>query len=199
MVHLLLAAGLVGAAAPAADLEALAAALGGSSWVARFEQSYTPAGFGETAPEGGTMTLSPPLRLRFDYAGPPPRAFATDGTVVRMVDPASQTCDAFRLDRALWGRMPLAALLDPGAARAVFAVSREGPTWRLTPREPSPDLAELLVTVGADGMPSGLTVTDAGGNGNRFSFSQWRRVADPPDALFHPALDGAAPCAPPEE
>jgi outer membrane lipoprotein-sorting protein len=185
------------AAAEQDGLDRLAAALRSArAWQAEFVQLYTPEGFTEGTSDRGRLTLEPPARLRFDYTSGSPRVFATDGSVGRLVDPVAGSCDALRLEIGAWGRLPLAAVLDPPAARRAFTVEQSGQALRLTPREPSPELAEITVTFNGKGMPESVTVRDAAGNRNRFDFSRWKPAAEPPAAFFRPALPGSPPCAP---
>jgi len=188
------------AAAEPPRLEAVAAALrGAAAWQAEFSQRYLPAGFENGAEEHGVLTLAPPAALRFDYAAEPPRTFATDGAVARWVDPAGGSCTAVRLDASTWGRLPLAALLDPGAANAAFAIASEGSRLTLAAREPTPELASVVVEVGADALPARVTVVDGSGNRNELTFSGWRARPLPDAGHFRPALPGATPCEPDEE
>jgi outer membrane lipoprotein-sorting protein len=188
------------AAFPKQDaLERLASALRASpAWQADFMQVYTPEGFTEGTSEKGKVTVAPPARLRFDYTTGSPRVFATDGSIGRLVDPAAGSCDAVRLDAGDWGRLPLAALLDPVAARRAFTVESEGQTLRLSPREPSPELAGITVELDAKGMPEAVTVRDTSGTRNRFTFNRWHPVAEPSPSFFAPHLPGAPPCLPEE-
>ncbi|HQT93232.1 MAG: hypothetical protein B7Z68_07645 [Acidobacteria bacterium 21-70-11] len=191
---------LVLAANPAPDaLDRLAGALRASrGWRAAFAQEYVPEGFDTGTTERGTVALAPPARLRFDYTSGAPRIFATDGSVGRLVDPGAGTCDAVRLDAGVWARLPLSAVLDPGAARRAFVVEASGGAIRLIPREPTPDLAQVTVTIGPDDLPHEVTVRDASGNRNQFTFSGWRPDREPPLAFFQPSLPGSRPCVPEE-
>jgi outer membrane lipoprotein-sorting protein len=181
-------------------LGALAATLAGSpAWQAEFEQRFTPAGFTTPTVEAGRLALVPPNGLRFDYRSGDGRVFAVDGGVARMVDRGTGSCEAFRLDPATWGRLPLAALLDPAAAQVSFTVTAAGTGARLAPREPMPEVEEIILEPGPDGLPASIVVTDASGNRNEFSFSSWRRSAVPAGEFFRPALPGQPPCSPEEE
>jgi outer membrane lipoprotein-sorting protein len=188
------------AAVPEQDgLERLAFALRSSpAWQADFVQVYTPEGFAEGTSENGTVTIVPPARLRFDYTSGSPRVFATDGSIGRLVDPPAGSCDAVRLDAGDWGRLPLAALLDPAATRKAFTVSSDGQTLNLSPRQANPELAGITVELDVKGMPEAVTVHDTSGTRNRFTFNRWRAVARPAPSFFEPHLPGARPC-PPEE
>jgi outer membrane lipoprotein-sorting protein len=178
-------------------LDRLAAALrAAKAWRAAFEQVYTPEGFTQGTTESGHLTLVPPGRLRFDYTSGSPRVFASDGSIGRLVDPAAGSCDAVRLDTGSWSRLPLAAALDPAAARRAFSVESRGPSLRLIPLAPSPELVEITVALDAEGMPASVTVRDPAGNSNRFNFTHWKSAAEPPAAFFRPALPGSSPCQP---
>jgi outer membrane lipoprotein-sorting protein len=200
MWSLLLSAALSSAASGAPSLETLAAAINAApAWRSDFVQRYVPAGFTDGTTDQGVVTIAPPVRLRFEYRGESVQVFAVDGAVVRMVDPEAGTCDALRLDSATWGRLPLAALLDPAAAGRVFTTATRGAALVLVPREPMPELAELEVTVGRDGLPATVVVLDGAGNRNEFSFRDWRRQRDPGVDRFRPALAGQEPCVPDQE
>lgn len=196
MWSLLLFAALSFAPSGPATLESLAAALRSvPAWHAAFDQRYLPAGFDKGTEERGSVLLASPLRIRFEYATGH-RVFAVDGNVVRFVDGEAGTCDATALDRTTWGRLPLAALLDPGATQRAFRVEGDGRTIRLVPKDPMPEIAEIEVTVDRDGLPASVTVRDASGNRNELTFTSWRKASDPGDGPFRPALPGAPPCAP---
>lgn len=180
-------------------LDRLAAALrGAAGWQAGFVQKYTPEGFDTGTTESGTLTLSPPSLLRFDYTSGAPRVFASDGSIGRLVDPGAGSCTAVRLDSGAWGRLPLAAALDPAASRRAFLVDAGGRTLRLVPKDPTPELAEITIHLDTGGLPADLTVRDASGSRNEFTFSGWQRRAPPPSAFFRPSLPGLPPCAPEE-
>jgi outer membrane lipoprotein-sorting protein len=189
------------AATPGGDasLEQVAAALRHAPcWHSEFTQRYVPAGFETGASERGTLIVAFPARLRFDYAAPASRVFATDGAIARHVDPLAGSCTAVRLDAGTWGRLPLAAILDPGAARAAFAVAVTGRTMGLTALEPTPELASIEVVVDGNGLPWRVSVIDGSGNRNEFTFTSWKAYSEPAADLFRPALPGAQPCSPDE-
>ncbi|MFH1177559.1 MAG: outer membrane lipoprotein carrier protein LolA [Acidobacteriota bacterium] len=200
MVLLLSCLVLAAAVPKEASLDAVLAALQRSpAWRASFVQRYLPEGLEQGVSETGELTLAPPARLRFDYQGESPRTFASDGAVARLVDPLAGTCDAVHVDAATWGRIPLAVLLDPGAARGAFTIGVAGQTLRLVPRQRVPELSELLITVGDGGLPAAVVVLDAAGNRNEFRLQDWRPLAASAAELFRPSLPGGTPCLPVEE
>lgn len=192
MSSLLLAVAL--AAPPVADLEAVAAALRASpAWEATFTQRYVPAGFTRGTEESGTLLLRPPDRVRFEYSK---RVFAVRDTVARLVDLEAGTCEAVRLAQDTLDRLPLAAVLDPGAARSAFQIEAVDRTLILTPRRPTEGLSSIEVRLGGDNLPAEVVVHDTTGDRNEFRFQRWRRRSVPPDNAFSPSLPGELPCIP---
>jgi hypothetical protein len=199
MLSTLLAIALAAATPATVTLDQVSAALHRSpAWHAAFTQRYLPAGFETGASDGGRLTVAFPAMLRFDYAGQAARVFATDGAIARDVDGAAAACTAVRLDAGAWGRLPLTAILDPGAARSSFVVAAAGRTLTLTAREPTPELASIEIVVAEDELPQRVTVVDESGDRNEFGFSAWTPVPPPAPDYFRPALAGQAPCQPEE-
>ncbi len=52
------------------------------------------------------------------------------------------------------------------------------------------------MTLGPDGLPLEVTVRDASGNRNQFTFNGWRPDREPPLAFFQPSLPGLQPLRP---
>jgi|YNPBryunderm2012_1023409.scaffolds.fasta_scaffold01107_2 outer membrane lipoprotein-sorting protein len=182
------------AAPPVADLETAAAALRRApAWEVAFTQRYLPAGFTRGTEERGTLLLQPPHGARFEYAG---RVFAVNESVARWVDMAGGTCEAMRLSPESVDRLPLAAVLDPGAARATFQVEVEARTLTLIPRRPGGSVAKIVLHLAPDGLPSQIVVHDASGDRNEFHFHRWRRRNALSDNAFAPSLPGLPPCKP---
>lgn len=182
---------------PVADLEAVAAALRAApAWEAPFTQRYLPAGFVRGTEETGTLLLQPPERARFEYQG---RVFALRGTVARLVDLQAGTCEAIRLDPATLDRMPLAAILDPGATRASFQVDTAPKSLTLTPRRPSSNIARIEIRLGENRLPTQVVVVEPGGDRNEFHFRRWMKRNLLPEDTFLPALPGKLPCNPVNE
>lgn len=192
MVGLVLAVAL--AAPQVADLETVAAALRAApAWEVPFTQRYVPAGFTRGTEEAGTLLLRPPDHVRFEYAG---RVFAVRDTVARLVDLEAGTCEAVRLAPDTLDRLPLAVVLDPGAARASFQVEAAARTLTLTPRRLDQSLARIVVRLGPDSLPVEVVVHDVSGDRNEFRFQRWKRRNVPAEDAFLPSLPGEAPCTP---
>jgi len=182
------------AAPPVADLETVAAALRRApAWEVAFTQRYVPAGFTRGSEERGTLLLQPPHKARFEYAG---RVFAVNHTVARLVDVEGGTCEAVRLSPDTLDRLPLAAVLDPGAARASFEVEAAPRALTLVPQSLSSSVAKIVLHLTPDGLPSQIVVYDSSGDRNEFHFQRWRRRGVLPDNAFAPSLPGLSPCEP---
>lgn len=180
-----------------APLERLAATLQEApAWKAEFSQVFLPAGLSRGSEEHGVVTFAHPSRLRFDYTTEPPRVFAVDGSLARMVDPEAGTCHAVTLSEGAWASLPLAALSDPGSLRAHFQVEEASGRIVLIPRNLSPELARVEVSLGEDGLPQLVVIEDGSGNRNQFRFSRWKRVKKVETGLFAPNLPGQPPCLP---
>lgn len=178
-------------------LEQLATKLQGApAWQARFSQVFLPAGLTRGSEEQGVFTFAHPSRVRFDYHTEPRRVFAVDGVLARMVDTEAGTCQAVELNQGSWASLPLVALTDPGALRALFVVEEEKDTITLVPRQPSPQLARVVVRLGAEGLPRQVLVEDGSGNRNDFRFSRWQAQKSVAKGFFSPSLPGQSPCSP---
>lgn len=178
-------------------LEQLAAKLQAApAWQAEFSQSFVPAGLSRGSQEHGTFTFAHPSRVRFDYQSDPKRTFAVDGSLARMVDAEAGTCQALELSQGAWASLPLVTLTDPGALRGFFTVEEKAQAITLMPRQPSPELARVVVHLGPDGLPQEVLVEDGSGNQNRFRFSRWRAQKTVARELFSPSLPGQPPCLP---
>ena len=185
------------AAPPAVELETVAAAVRRApAWEVTFTQRYVPVGFTRGSEETGTLLLRPPDGVRFAYAN---RVFAVLGTIARLVDLDAGSCEAARLTTDTLDRLPLSAVLDPGAARATFAVEAAARTLTLTPHEASDNPARIVLHIGADGLPTQVVVHDVSGDRNEFRLLRWRRRDAPADTVFAPSLPGLPPCQPTNE
>lgn len=166
------------------------------AWQASFSQVFLPAGLTRGSEEHGVFTFAHPSRVRFDYHTEPRRVFAVDGVLARMVDSEAGTCQAVELNEGSWASLPLVALTDPGALRALFAIAEQGNSITLVPRQPSPQLARVVVHLGSDGLPREVLVEDGSGNQNRFRFSRWQVQKSVAKGFFSPSLPGQPPCSP---
>jgi outer membrane lipoprotein-sorting protein len=188
---------LLAVALAASPLEQLAQLLQQApAWQAEFTQTFAPAGFSTTSEEKGIVTFAHPSRLRFEYTSSPKRIFAVDGTVARMVDTQTGSCQAWSLSEGSWAALPLAALSDPGKLWELFQLRQEGEKLLLFPRKPFPELEHLELVLNGQGLPAELIVEDNQANRNRFRFSRWRPLPTIAGNLFTPKAPSGQPCVP---
>jgi hypothetical protein len=199
-------------------LEALASHLRSQPvWQARYVQEYVSAGMDpgldggvvteeygstETGPadeEKGVVFIGWPDKARFDTGSPAVRRMGLDGRVVRLVDLEAESCDEHVLSEDEWRRIPLAAVLEPQRALDHFSVDVKGDDGLLLiPREAG-GVSRLEVEIGADGMPSSITIEDSQGSVNRLDFTGWAPAGTPPAGGWLPPVDGGLVCVTDEE
>jgi len=155
----------------------------------RFVQTYTPAGFSDTTPEKGRLTLQAPDRIRFEYDGAEGKVFTFDGQSARQYVAADKQILVKTLGAAERARLPILFFEKPESVLERFEVTSKpadgGLTeLTLTPR-PGADLKSLSLRVAPDGDVKRLVVVDSGGNRTAFDLSE--RKAGP----LRPATDFA--------
>lgn len=199
-------------------LEALASHLRSQPvWHARYVQEYVSAGMepgldgglvteeygsdgiASTDEEKGVVFVGWPDKARFDTGCPAIRRMGLDGRVVRLVDLEAESCDEHVLSDDEWRRIPLAAVLEPQRALDHFSVDVAGEDGLLLiPREAG-GVSRLEVEIGADGMPSSITIEDSQGSVNRLDFTGWAPAATPPAGGWLPPVEGGLVCVTDEE
>jgi outer membrane lipoprotein carrier protein len=199
---LLLAAGAPTAAPPAADAPAPTPAAAGDlarrvqgyyertkDLEARFEQTYTYAGFGRRQASSGTLKVKKPGMMRWDYDKPARKTIAVNGSKLVQWEPEEN--QAYVDERFDASAMSAAVtfLLGKGDLAREFALSGgEGGTLVLRPKEPDPRVESISLSVGPDGEVKGTRVVDGSGNANEIRFSDVRRNTGLPDAAFEVKL-----------
>ncbi|MGZ5430755.1 MAG: LolA family protein [Thermoanaerobaculia bacterium] len=153
-----------------------------------FVQTYAPAGFAETAPETGRLTLQAPDRVRFDYDGPEGKVFTFDGKAGRQLVAADRQLVVRTLTPEEIARLPLVFLESTESLLARYAA-------RATARDAG--LTELTLTPRAGGDPKSVTLlaaasgevkrlilVDAAANRTAFTFTQKMPGPKRPDSDF---------------
>ena len=158
----------------------------GAAHAARFVQTYTPAGFTSAKKESGTIWIQSPQRLRFDYTDPETKVFTYDEGEGRFYSPADKQLDVKKLSPEERARLPIVFLTRPAELAQAYSVAAEtvpdgADRLVLVPRNPSPELARLSLTLAADGAIRELAYSDEAGNRTEFRFEAWRsEKARPP-------------------
>ena len=153
-----------------------------------FVQTYAPAGFAETGPETGRLTLQAPDRVRFDYDGPEGKVFTFDGKAGRQYVAADRQLVVRTLKPEERARLPLVFLESTDALLARYT-TRAAPVdtglveLTLTPRAGA-DPKSLTLLAAATGDVKRLVFVDAAGNRTAFTFTQKMSGPKRPDSDF---------------
>jgi outer membrane lipoprotein carrier protein len=156
---------------------------------ARFQQTYTYAGFGRKQVSSGKLLVKKPGMMRWDYETPEPKTVAVKGSRLVQWEPAASQAyvderfDSTALSAAvtfLVGKGDLAKEFLPSLGRDGALV--------LTPRTPDPRVASVTLTANADGQVLGTRVQDGSGNVNELRFEDVKRNVGLKDAAFEVKL-----------
>ncbi len=156
---------------------------------ARFQQTYTYAGFGRKQVSAGRLSVKKPGMMRWDYETPEPKTVAVKGSRLVQWEPAANQAyvderfDSTALSAAvtfLVGKGDLAKEFVPSLGKDGALV--------LTPRTPDPRVASVTLTVNADGQVLGTRVLDGSGNVNELRFEDVKRNVGLKDAAFEVTL-----------
>lgn len=152
---------------------------------ARFQQTYTYAGFGRRMVSSGTLKVKKPGMMRWDYEKPARKTIAVTGS--RLVQWEPEENQAYVDERFDASAMSAAVtfLLGEGDLAREFALSGgEGGTLVLRPKEPDPRVESITLSVGPEGEVTGTRVVDGSGNVNDIRFTDVRRNPGLPDGAF---------------
>ncbi len=158
---------------------------------ARFEQTYTYAGFGRKQVSKGTLRVKKPGMMRWDYTSPAPKTVAVKGS--RLVQWEPEENQAFVDEKFDSSAMSAAVtfLLGKGDLAKEFEISESpGGALVLRPREPDPRVESIELTLGKEGDVKSTRVVDGAGNVNEIRFENVKRNAGIPDSAFDVKLPG---------
>jgi outer membrane lipoprotein carrier protein len=156
---------------------------------ARFQQTYTYAGFGRRQSSSGTLRVRKPGMIRWDYEKPERKTIAVVGS--RLVQYEPEENQAYVDERFDASAMSAAVtfLLGKGDLAREFDLSTgEGGTLVLRPKEQDPRVESIALTVGPEGEVTATRVVDGGGNANEIRFSAVRRNQGLSPAAFEVKL-----------
>jgi outer membrane lipoprotein carrier protein len=188
----LLAALLVAApAAPAPDqAEALARKVQGfyeatRDLEARFQQTYTYAGFGRRQVSSGVLKVKKPGMMRWDYEKPTAKTIAVKGARLVQYEPEERQAYVDEKFDASAMSAAVTFLLGKGDLAREFHLSLgEAGTLVLRPKEPDPRVEAIALTVGPNGEVTATRVTDGAGNVNEVKLTDVRRNPGLPEGAF---------------
>jgi outer membrane lipoprotein carrier protein len=156
---------------------------------AKFQQTYTYAGFGRRLVSSGTLRVKKPGMMRWDYEKPTPKTVAVKGS--RLVQYEPEEHQAYVDERFDASAMSAAVtfLLGKGDLAREFSLSAgEGGTLALRPRESDPRVESIVLTVGPNGEVTATRVVDGAGNVNEVKLTAVRRNPGLPDSAFEVKL-----------
>ncbi len=156
---------------------------------ARFQQTYTYAGFGRRQVSKGTLRVKKPGMMRWDYASPAEKTVAVKGSRLVQYEPdenqayVDEAFDASAMSAAV------TFLLGKGDLAKEFRLSVDASgALVLRPKEPDPRVETVALSVGPEGEVRATRVVDGAGNVNELQLSDVRRNAGIPDAAFEVKL-----------
>ena len=152
---------------------------------ARFVQSYRSGVLGHEIVESGSLSVKRPGRMRWEYEEPEIKTFVADGQSFYFYVPADRQV----IVQSQSGQRGVAVTLLSGDGSLSADFEAELPTrgegrLRLTPREPDPDVREVLVDVGPDGEILAIEVLDIQANRSRYEFYDTKTNVGLPESLF---------------
>jgi outer membrane lipoprotein carrier protein len=156
---------------------------------ARFEQTYTYAGFGRRQVSSGTLRVKKPGMMRWDYAKPAPKTVAVKGTRLVQYEPEENQAYVDERFDATAMSAAVTFLLGQGDLAREFDLSSDASgALLLTPKEEDPRVETIALTVGKDGEVLATRVVDGSRNVNEIRFSDVKRNVGLPDAAFEVKL-----------
>jgi outer membrane lipoprotein carrier protein len=143
---------------------------------ARFEQTYTYAGFGRRQVSSGALKVKKPGMIRWDYEKPSPKTVSLVGSRLVQYEPEENQAYVDEKFDASAMSAGVTFLLGKGdLAREFDLVEGEGGALVLRPKEPDPRVESIALTVGPQGEVTATRVVDGAGNVNEIRFSDVRR------------------------
>jgi outer membrane lipoprotein carrier protein len=156
---------------------------------AKFQQTYTYAGFGRRQVSSGTLRVKKPGMMRWDYEKPTAKTIAVKGARLVQFEPEEKQAYVDEKFDASAMSAAVTFLLGKGdLAREFNLAAGEGGTLLLRPKEADPRVESIALTVGASGEVSATRVTDGAGNVNEVKLTAVRRNPGLPDAAFEVKL-----------
>ena len=151
---------------------------------ARFVQSYRSGLLGHEIVESGSVSVKLPGRMRWDYEEPEIKTFVADGESFYFYVPEDR--QVLVQSQAGQRGVAVALLLGGGSLSAQFEAGLPGSDGRLRllPREPDPEVREVLVEVGPVGEILSIEVLDIQSNRSRYEFHDMKTNVGLPESLF---------------
>jgi len=162
-------------------------------FTADFEQAYVGGALRRRTVERGTVAISKPGRMRWDYTSPEKKAFVSDGRQIYFYVPADKQVRVSPMPEGDRAPTPILFLAGRGNLLRDFRVEettapkdlRNVRALSLVPKQPEPDYESLTLVVDQKTfMLRRLIVTDAQGGTSTFTFTNMKENPGVPDARF---------------
>ncbi len=162
-------------------------------FTADFEQAYEGGVLRRKTVERGTVAISKPGRMRWDYTSPEAKLFVSDGTQIYFYVPADKQVRVSPMPEGDRAPTPILFLAGRGDLVRDFHVEEAPPpadqpdvrALSLTPKQPEPDYASLTLVVDARTFVlRRLVVTDAQGGTSTFTFTNLKENVGVPAQRF---------------
>jgi outer membrane lipoprotein carrier protein len=152
---------------------------------AKFQQTYTYAGFGRRQVSSGILRVKKPGMMRWDYEKPTPKTIVVKGSRLVQYEPEEHQAYVDEKFDASAMSAAVTFLLGKGdLAREFVLAAGEGGTLVLRPREPDPRVESIALSVGPSGEVTSTKVVDGAGNVNEVKLSAVRRNPGLPESAF---------------
>jgi outer membrane lipoprotein carrier protein len=152
---------------------------------AKFQQTYTYAGFGRRQVSSGTLRVKKPGMMRWDYEKPTAKTIAVKGARLVQYEPEEKQAYVDEKFDASAMSAAVTFLLGKGDLAREFDLSTgEGGALVLRPKEPDPRVESIALTVGPSGEVTATRVTDGAGNVNEVKLTAVRRNPGLPESAF---------------
>jgi outer membrane lipoprotein carrier protein len=156
---------------------------------AKFQQTYTYAGFGRRQVSSGTLRVKKPGMMRWDYGKPTPKTIAVKGSRLVQYEPEERQAYVDEKFDASAMSAAVTFLLGKGDLAREFNLSAgDAGTLVLRPKEPDPRVESIELTVGPTGEVTATRVTDGAGNVNEVKLTEVRRNPGLADSAFEVKL-----------
>lgn len=162
-------------------------------FTADFEQAYVGGALKRRTVEKGTVAISKPGRMRWDYTTPEPKQFVSDGQRIYFYVPADRQVRVSPMPAGDRAPTPILFLAGRGNLLRDFRVEETTPpakvdgvrALKLVPKQAEPEYASLTLVVDQSTFQlRQLIVVDAQGGSSTFTFSNMRENVGVADNRF---------------
>jgi outer membrane lipoprotein carrier protein len=166
---------------------------------AKFQQTYTYAGFGRRQVSAGLLQVKKPGMMRWDYQKPTPKTVVVKGSRLIQYEPDENQAYVDEHFDSSGMSAALTFLLGKGDLTKEFEVSSgDGGSLVLRPKVEDPRVDQIVLAADPQGQIVSTRVVDGAGNVNEIQLEDVRRNTGIPDTAFDLKLpEGVVRTSPP--